>query len=357
MRRRRAAPQLTVLMGLPFVVMAASLVGCAGSNVRKINDSAIAHRISYTDENSQLLAHKTLGLAVDRKTDYRVGPEDVLEISIFEWELRGETRTVEVRVEESGVILLPVLGDLTAGGLTVGQIKSLIETRLVDGGILKKPRVSVVVKEFHSKRVAVVGMVHEPGVYKLRQNVTTLLAILTLAGGVTEQAGQVLYVIRDTEDLVSVSENETALPGHDEVIAVDLYDLLERGRLDLNVVLRNGDVVHVPEAKKFYVIGFVENPGGFLLTHPTSLLEAVALAGGLKEKEASPKYCTLTRRNAMGEEIVSINLVAVSGGHAPNLYLMPNDVLYVRQTAVKKYFLATIGIIRDMFGIGYSLNK
>jgi len=173
---------------------------------------------------------------------------------------------------------------------------------------------------------------------------------------VTQRAGQVLYVIRDTDAPVPVGEDGSVQPNR-EVIAVDLYDLLEQGRLDLNVVLRNGDVINVPEAKKFYVVGFVEDPGGFPLTHPTTVLEAVALAGGLREKEASPEYCMLKRRDAVGEEIVAVDLVAISRGQAPNLYLMPNDVLDVRQTALKKSLLATLDFVRGVFSAGYSLNN
>lgn len=321
----------------------------------EVNKAAIAHRISYTDENSRALARKSLSLAVDRRSDYRVGPEDVLEISIFEWELKDETRTVDVRLAETGVISLPVVGEIQIGGLTVGQVRSLLEKRLVEDEILRNPRVSVVVKEFRSKRVAVVGAVHEPGVYTLRQNVTTLLSVLTLAGGVTARAGQVLYVIRTPAEEPATAQWSVA--PEREVIAVDLYELLEQGRVDLNVVLQNGDVINVPEAKKFYVVGFVRRPDGFPLTRPTTVLEAIALAGGLQERQASPRRCLLKRHVGHGEEeVIPLDLVAISRGEKPNLYLTPNDVVDVRQTAAKKVFLEFLDVFRGVFNVGYNLN-
>jgi len=327
------------------------LAGCGNGDIRKVNEIAIAHRVSYTDETSRNLARSTLGLIKDRHTDYRVGPRDILEISVFEWVLKGETHTVDARVAESGLIHLPVLGELRVGDFTVQQIQSTIEKRLKDDGILYAPRVNVSVKEFRSKLVAVVGAVEEPGLYTLRQNVTTLLAVLTLAGGVTDKAGQVLHVVRTNpppEGAPATSETR--------VIAVDLFELLRQGNLDLNVVLRDGDVVRVPRAEQFSVLGFVRQPGRFALVEPVNVLEGIALAGGLQEREASPKACVLKRRTGAGEEIIPLNLVAISRGEAPNRFLLPNDVIDVRQTTAKKVGLEVLDLFRGLFGIGYSLN-
>ena len=331
----------------------------------EVNQAAIANRASYTDKNSAVIARKTMAMATERTTDYRVGPEDLLEIAIFEWELRGETRTVDVRVEESGVVALPVIGDVAVGGLTVQEIKTLLERRLVDGGILKDPRVTVVVKEFRSKRVSVVGAVHEPGVYTLRKNVTTLVSVLTLAGGPTDRAGHVLYVVRNAEAGPAVAEKPggdgesnaitVVLEDRPEVIAVDTYELLELGRPDLNVILRDGDIVNVPEAMKFYVVGFVEKPGGFPLTRPTTLLEGVALAGGLRERRASPRKCALKRYTATGEIVQPLDLVAVSRGEDPNIYLRPDDVIDVRQTWLRGAGLEFYDFVRGIFNVGYSI--
>jgi len=266
--------------------------------------------VSFSDAASRQLAVESRKLLKDRGTDYRVGPEDILEVSIFEWEQRGETRTLDVRVTETGVIALPVVGDLKVEGLTAEQIKDLLERQLREGGILKIPRVSVLVKEFRSKRVAVVGAVQEPGVYTLRQNVATLLDLLTLAGGVTDHAGQVLYVIPAAstaagqavqvppEAQAANTQSGVPSPQSRPVIAVDLYELLEEGSQELNVVVQSGDMINVPLAREFAVLGYVKRPGRFPLTRRTNVMEAIAQAEGLREHEASASCCVLKRQTA-----------------------------------------------------------
>jgi len=332
-----------------------------------VNSAAVAPRISYTDPVSLNMARRTLPLVAERRTDYRLGPEDVIQITIFEWEVQGQAKSLDARVEESGTVVLPVLGEIRVGGLTVQQVKAGLEAKLVADGILKAPRVSVTVQEYRSKRVAVVGAVREPGVYTLRQNVTTLLSVLTLAGGLTERAGQVLYVIRGVKAgetaPVSVKQNEESgevtveMGARPDVIAVDLFELMELGRLDLNAVLEDGDVVNVPEAMKFFVIGFVARPGGFPLTRPTTVLEGIALAGGIRERTASPRRCALKRYGAGGEQIIPLDLVAISEGRAANLYLQPNDVIDVRQTLLRQICLETLDAFRSIFNLGYTLNR
>lgn len=353
-RPNRLAPRWTAL-----ALALLPLAGCGStSTVQEVNKAAIASRVSYTDPTSRLMAHKSLSLLPDRATDYRVGPSDVLEISIFEWEVRNETRTINVRITEGGMLSLPTLEDLKVEGLTAEQVKALLETQLKEKGVLTNPRVTVLVKEFRSKRVAVVGAVHYPGVYTLRQNVTTLSEILTLAGGPSERAGQLLYVIRTPAPADPATEKPAATAEvQQNLIAVDLYELFEQGALDLNMVLQNGDVINVPEAPKFFIVGFVHEPGGFPLTRPTTVLDGIAMAHGLRERDASPTVCVLKRQTPDGEQMIPIDLVDISRGRQPNLYMAPNDVLDVRQTTFKKVALETLDAFKSLFSVGYTLNR
>lgn len=334
--------------------------GCGTTGSELAIKAVAAQHISYTDDVSRQLALRSQGMLQERLEDYRIGPEDVLEITIFEWELREETKTVEVRVAESGIVSLPVIGDIEARGLTVAEIKNLTERRLVDGGFIRAPRVSIIVKEFRSKKIAVVGAVTDPGVYTLRQNVTTLLDILSLAGGVSENAGYLLYVTHTMPNSESVGPKTSAVKSDEtamkDIIAIDLYELMETGDLSLNVVLRNGDIVNVPEAKRFSVIGYVGEPGRFPLRKPTTVLEGIALAKGLKRTEASPRSCVLRRCTADGEIIIPLNLVSISEGEAPNLYLMPNDVIEVKQTGRRRVLLEALDTFKYLFSIGYVFN-
>lgn len=328
--------------------------------------------VSYTDEVSRRLAVGTFHRLPEMYEDYRVGAEDVLEVSIFEWELREETKSVEIRVSETGLISLPVIGDMNVTNLTVEEIKSKIEKRLKEWQIIPNPRVSVVVQQFRSKRVAVVGAVRDPGTYTIRRNVTTLLDILSLAGGPDARAGQVAYVIRDIRPAKAPREatrpdgdapgtgqaaegRRSAMaglpfePAGREVIAIDLYELMELGDLKLNALVGNGDVVNVPEAKRFHVIGYARDPGSFPLKKPTTVLEGIAMARGFQEIEASKKKCVVKRKTPEGEYIIPVDLLAVAKGDSPNFYLQPDDIIYVRQTTLRRTLLYTYDIVTRMF--------
>ncbi len=367
-RRHLRAWSLLLILG----ILGGGLVGCASNKTRVLAQPIVAEPVSYTDEVSRKLALATFKRLPELYEDYRVGPEDVLEISIFEWELREETKSVEIRVSETGLISLPVIGDMNVMNKTVEEIKSTIERRLKVGQIIPNPRVSVVVQQFRSKRVAVVGAVQDPGTYTLRRNVTTLLDILSLAGGPDARAGQVAYVIRDVrpsaegegkgEAAASRGRRRetqpagTGLPASldlskKEVIAVDLYELMELGDLSLNVLVGDGDVVNVPEAKRFHVVGFARDPGSFALKKPTTVLEGVAMARGLQETEASKTKCLLKRKTPEGEFLIPVDLEAISKGKAPNFYLQPDDILYVRQTPLRRALLYAYDFVTRVFSL------
>ena len=348
--------------GLWVVLSAMAILwGCASSEPIVLSEPMVTSPVSYTDEISRRLATGTFQRLPELYEDYRVGAEDVLEVSIFEWELREETKSVEIRVSETGLIGLPVIGDMNVMNRTVEEIKAKIEKRLKDWQIIPNPRVSVVVQQFRSKRVAVVGAVRDPGTYTIRRNVTTLLDILSLAGGPDARAGQVAYVIRDIRPEVSSNAGAASagggtvtagLPfdlGAKEVISIDLYELLELGDLSLNVLVGDGDVVNVPEAKRFHVIGFARDPGSFALKKPTTVLEGIAMARGFQEVEASKRDCVVKRKTPDGEYIIPVDLVAVAQGKAPNFYLQPDDIIYVRQTTLRRTLLYTYDIVTKMF--------
>ena len=325
-----------------FTVGVALLVGGCGSGARRVDEAAL--RASLSTPLDRQLALQTLVRLPEGSVDYRIGPSDVLEIGVFQWELSEETKTLAVRVSQEGTISLPLVGDLSVKGKTVREVRMMIEKVLRDGDFIKNPRVSVVIREFRSKRVAVVGAAKDPGVYTLRENVTRLLDILSLAGGVMSTAGQQLHVVR-TQEVNGRAEKQ--------VITVDLHDLLVLGDLTLNVVLADGDMVNIPTAPKFFIYGYVNSPGAYDLNRRTTVLEAVATAGGLDRPMASATYCILRRNN----EEIPIDLVDIADGDEPNYYLQANDVLEVRQTFLRKAGLLLWEGIRSILHVGYSLNK
>ena len=327
-------------VGVLLFCLALFVAGCSGAE--KVDDAALRASVSTTQDRQ--LALETLAQLPDQAVDYRIGASDVLEIGVFQWELSEETKTLNVRVSQEGIISLPLIGDLKVKGKTVRDVRGAIEKTLKDGDFIKTPRVSVVIKEFRSKRIAVVGAVKDPGTYTIRENVTRLLDILSLAGGVAETAGQRLHVVR-TASAGGKSEKK--------VITIDLQELLSKGDLTFNVVLADGDVVNVPLAEQFFVYGYVQKPGAYALKRRTTVLEAIATAGGLDRPMASPTYCVLRRAN---REVI-VNLVAVADGDEPNYYLRSDDVIEVRSRFVRRLALTLWQGVTSIVHVGWTLNN
>ena len=109
--------------------------------------------------------------------DYRIGPDDLLEVQVF----GVDSLTRSVRVNSRGFISLPLIGNLQVGGLTAQQAEALVVSKLAES-YLQDPQVSLFIKEYTSQRVTIEGAVNRPGVYPLH-GTTTLLQALAVAGG------------------------------------------------------------------------------------------------------------------------------------------------------------------------------
>ena len=327
-----------------------TLVGCAtpphALNVRVLG-SAREEPAFFSDESSvaniRTAARTLLPL---QHEEYQVGPDDVLEISIFEWEEKERTKTLQLRVSELGIISLPSVGPLRVAGRSVQEIQRLIEKALVARNVLQEPRVGVWVSEFRSRQISVIGAVSQPGSYAIHQNVSTLLSMLSLAGGPLDSAANTAYVIRS-----STNSQGTVR------IKVDLEELLHSASSDLNLVLVPGDVVYLPRAPHIYVYGAVRQPGAFTFRKQLRLLESVAIAGGVTEM-ADSSHITLLRRNENGkEQIYLVNLPRIEAGRDPNVFLRDGDILRVPESAPKRIFSSLLNLVRGLFTFSYRLDK
>jgi len=158
--------------------------------------------------------------------EYRIGPEDVLDISV--WKNEELTRSVVVRPD--GRISVPLLNDIQAANMTPMELRDLLERGYAR--YVNEPEVSVIVKEIHSLKVSVVGMVRLPGRYELRSQ-ATILDALALAGGLAE------FAKRDQIAIFRFDGQRWLRLGF------DYSNVLTRGA-DENFVLRAGDIVVVP---------------------------------------------------------------------------------------------------------------
>jgi polysaccharide export outer membrane protein len=124
-------------------------------------------------------------------TAYKIGPQDVLDVSVFNVPELSKT----VQVADNGTVNLPLIGDVVASGRTAQDVEREVAKKLGDK-YLKSPNVSVYIKEFNSQRVTVEGAVKTPGVFPVRTR-TTLLQYVATAGGATDLAEDEVLVFRE----------------------------------------------------------------------------------------------------------------------------------------------------------------
>ena len=171
--------------------------------------------------------------------DYRIGPEDLLQISV--WKNEAMSRSVPVRPD--GKISLPLLNDVQAAGLTALELRDVLTQKLAD--YMPNPEVSVIVSEVRSFKISVVGEVARPARYDLK-SWTTVLDALALAGGFTPFAARSRIVILRPE-----GNTVKRIPFNYNKVISSRESLLDRilnagGEGQENFYLQNGDIVLVP---------------------------------------------------------------------------------------------------------------
>jgi polysaccharide export outer membrane protein len=288
--------------------------------------------------------------------DYRIGPEDLLEISVFEEEKLNKA----VRVSSQGNVSLPLIGVLKVKGLTANELEREIRDLLAEK-YLQDPHVSVFIKEYRSQRISVIGAVEKPSVFEVTGQKTVLDA-LAMAGGLKEEAGHLLFLIRSVHGDETRSEESEEKEGNQpspKTSVIDLEDLLVKGDLSLNLPLVHGDVVNVPVSGKVYVGGEVRKPGGFpLMGKKMTASQAVAMAEGLKT-EANGSEARIFRysEGGTGKEVFSVNVYAVQKGEAEDPYLKENDIIIVPTSGTKTALIEIRDFFKGIFGVGFSLTR
>ena len=296
------------------------------TQMREIESS---RRVKEMNEKILMSAHSSKR---DLYRDYKIGPEDLLEISVFEDEKLNKT----VRVSSQGNVSLPLLGIVRVKGLTSNELEKEIRDLLTEK-YLQDPHVGVFIKEYRNQRISVMGSVEKPGVYDVTGQ-KTVLDILAVSGGLKGDAGQLLFLIRpprlEDEVLKGKKDSDDQTP---RTFMIDLEGLLVKGDLALNLPLIHGDVINIPVSGKIFVGGEVRSPGGFPLTgKKLTLSQAITLAGGLKgEANGSETKIIRYSEKETGKEILSANVYAIQKGKEEDLYLKENDIIIVPRSGTK----------------------
>jgi len=271
--------------------------------------------------------------------DYKVGPEDLLEIDVFQV---AELKTV-ARVSARGYIKLHLIDEIKAEGLSVSELESLLAAKLAK--YLQEPVVSIFVKEYRSQQISVLGAVKNPQVFYVSGQ-KYLLDMLSLSGGLTPEAGSVC--------IVQTMSGAASKNGPPEKIVIDLDVLLMTGRADLNIPVNAGDVIQVPQKGIIFVSGAVGSPGEIPIRNKTTLTEAVGMAKGLRY-EASRSDIRIYRDSGKSQrEVITVDYDSVLAGTTPDSELRDKDIVIVSENGFKSFLRGIAGTLN--FGI-FSLGK
>jgi len=216
--------------------------------------------------------------------EYQIGPEDILKVTVY----GNEDLTQTVVVQSDGTFVFPLIGRIKGGDLSPKELERKI-TVLLSQGFIRNPQVTVLVQEYRSKTIFVVGEIMRPGTYPLSGS-RTLVEALAKAGPTTANAGGEVVIVRPHGEVQGpVLPNQVGVgpaSASAEVIRVNMPDI-QAGDLTKNVLLRPNDTVFVPLAPKVFVSGEVRNPGAYPFASGTTVRQAISLAGGLTEDGSS----------------------------------------------------------------------
>jgi polysaccharide biosynthesis/export protein len=345
-----------------FVISALSLQACAfapGSNIR-----ADAGRQTTRPESAQLqiVAITPQLLAQDRRLtqpafnrgaaplpmpvqlveeinnyDYRIARGDILSITVYDHpELTipaGGQRTAEEAgntVESDGSIFYPYIGKVQVNGLNVEEVRAIIAERLAE--YITTPQVSVRVVSFRSKRAYVTGQVSQPGAQSITNVPLTVLDAISSAGGLTSNA--------NWHDVLLLRAGRS--------IPISVYEMLSNGRLDQNILLEDGDVLHVPDlgTQKIFVMGELNRVDTIAIGNmPVSLTEAVSMSGGLNQVTADAQGIFVIRQVVEDSQSpVQLATVyqldvrnAINFAIGARFLLQPDDIIYVTTAPVTRW--------------------
>lgn len=240
--------------------------------------------------------------------DYVLGPGDTIRVTVYQ----NTDLTLETRINENGTISYPLLGAVKLGGLNVNDAEKAIANGLKEGNFVKQPQVSILLLTAAANQVSVLGMVNKPGRYPVIASSNKLSEIMAMAGGIIPGTGS---------DMVVVSGTRDGQPFRKEI---DFTKVFASSGTEPDFALQNGDTIWVDRAPQVYMYGEVQRPGAQVLQRGTTVLQALANAGGLTLRGTQRGIKVHRRDEATGQVTV------IEPGL--NDQLKPNDIIYVKES-------------------------
>jgi polysaccharide export outer membrane protein len=245
-----------------------------------------------------------------QEPNYILGPGDVIRVTVF----NNADLQLETRVSEAGLITFPLIGSVKVGGLTPSAAERKLASKLESGGYLKKPQVNILVVQFQSKLVSVLGSVLKPGRYPMERE-TSLSALLALVGGVTP----------DGSDIITITDKDGVKKEY------DLSKVGPDNQPIQNMKLVGGETVFV-NSKNIAVMGQVLRPGKYsIVSGVRTVSDFLSMAGGVVPT-GSDIITVITKRDGKTARFqVDVDDLFTRDDPSINIEMQSGDSIYVPQ--------------------------
>lgn len=271
------------------------------------------------------LLTSSVSLAEDSKSEvvqsgqsreYVLGPGDLVRINVY----GNQDLLTEARLSAAGAITFPLIGEIVLGGLSPAMSEKKIADLLQKGGFVRKAQVNLVVMQFQSQYISVLGDVYKPGKYSLDRP-STLSDVLAMAGGATPNGSDKITLIRN-------KEGETIKQIY------DLRDLVNKADPNSNPQLQRDDIVYV-NAREVSILGQVNRPGKYSVASGVrTVIDFLSQAGGVSPAGAD-SIIIITHRNGKTEKHeIDVDQLYRQGDTSANFELADGDSIYVPRTSV-----------------------
>ncbi len=253
-------------------------------------------------------------LAIAR--DYILGAGDLVRINVY----GSPDMQTEARLSAAGTITFPLIGEVKLGGSSPKTSENKIAQLLEQGGFVKKAQVNLVVLQYQSQFVSVLGDVYKPGKYSLDRP-STLSDLLALAGGITPNGSDMVTLIR-TESGKTTRQD------------FDLRNLITKADAASNPQVSGDDIIYV-NAREVSVLGQVNRPGKYsVVSGVRTVLDFLSQAGGVSSSGAD-KIVVITKRNGKTKKHeIDVDQLYRKGDTSENFDMTDGDSIYVPRMPV-----------------------
>lgn len=291
---------------------------------------------------------------------YMIGVGDILEIHVND----EDAVTGTYQVDQEGNVKLPLLTEpVHAAGSSTFELAGNLRDEFKKQQILREPSVTVMIIRGMTENVSVLGAVLRPGTYPIEKP-TTVMELISMAGGLAPNAGNVLTITHggvtpssSTPAVVNASARTSAV--HES--SINVTELMSGRQPALNARLEAGDVVTVATAPVVFVVGAVVRPGAFSIQEQRaeiSVLQAVAMALGPSPVASLSKAIIIRKSTSEGErQEIPLDLKKIMHGKDQDKVLLANDILFVPQSNLKASMrrMGDIGASAATSAAGYAI--